>query len=726
MTVTNSNRFPFSNETTTNHPCRVLVVDDEHVNREILTRMLQKNGYDPVAVECGTDVLPKLENESFDLILLDVMMPEMDGFECLRQIRERYPISELPVIMVTAEVERDRIVAAFRAGANDYVTKPIDRDITLARIETHTQLRRTLSALRDSEERYALAARGANDGLWDWDLINNKVFYSPRWKSMLGYREEEISSSPDEWSRRMHADDRDKVLQFANPNYSGGDTNLECEIRMIHRDGGYRWMLCRGVYVRNASGKICRMAGSLTDITEGKVGDPLTGLPNRLLFVDRLERAIERYQRCRQAQFAVMFLDLDNFKLINDSLGHQAGDRLLITIAERLENCLRSSDSVCRLENGATVARHAGDEFTILLEDLASPEDVPVIADRILRAISRPVQLDSQEIVPTLSIGWAVADSDVGSAADILREADTAMYQAKSDGRNCSRRFEPGMHHRAKLRLELEKDLRHGLMNNEFFLNYQPIISLDSGRTIGFEALVRWRHPQRGWISPLEFIPTAEEMGLIIPLGWWITEQACTQAAEWGRLFPDQKPLVTINCTVKQMYQPNCLEQFKEIFERTGVAPQQVCMEVTESTLMDRHELIRPIVVGLRDLGVQIGIDDFGTGYSSLSFLHRFPLDLLKIDRSFVSSMLGSHENREIVRTIIDLGRSLKLRIVAEGVEDELQRSMLWNLGCEMAQGYLWSPPVVAGRAAQFLTSAPQLPICSLPTLTGEVASLRE
>ncbi len=725
MSLRSIHELPDKIESTVDRPCRVLVADDELVNREILTRMLARNGYASSSVDSGLALLHKLDVESFDLILLDVMMPEMDGFECLRRIRERFPIGELPVIMVTAEVERERIVSAFRAGANDYVTKPIDREITLARIETHTQLRRTLSALRDSEERYALAARGANDGLWDWDLVQNKVFYSPRWKSMLGFRDEEVGASPNEWSERIHADDRDKVLRFANPDYSGADTNLECEIRMIHRDGGYRWMLCRGVYVRSENGKICRMAGSLTDITEGKVGDPLTGLPNRLLFVDRLERTIERYQRNKQALFAVMFLDLDNFKLINDSLGHQAGDRLLITIAERLETCLRASDSVCRLENGATVARHAGDEFTILLEELKSPNDVTPIADRILRAISRPVQLDSQEIVPTLSIGWAVADDNVGSAEDILREADTAMYQAKSDGRNCSRRFESGMHHRAKLRLELEKDLRHGLVNNEFFLNYQPIICLESSRTIGFEALVRWRHPQRGWISPLEFIPTAEEMGLIIPLGWWITEQACRQAAAWDAQFPDQNLFMTINCTVKQMYQPNCLEQFREIFERTGVAPQQICMEVTESTLMDRHELIRPIVVGLRDQGVRIGIDDFGTGYSSLSFLHRFPLDLLKIDRSFVSSMLSSNENREIVRTIIDLGRNLKLKIVAEGVEDEMQRAMLWSLGCEMAQGYLWSPPVVAARAAQFL-AAPILPSCALPTTPSDTISLRE
>jgi diguanylate cyclase (GGDEF)-like protein/PAS domain S-box-containing protein len=690
-------------------PSRVLVADDERINRELLTRMLSRHGFDARAVDSGAAALSLLGEEPFDLVLLDVVMPEMDGFECLRRIRERYPISELPVIMVTGEIERDRVVAAFRAGANDYVTKPIDREITLARIETQTQLRRALSALRESEERYALVACGTNDGLWDWDLVNDTVYYSPRWKAMLGYREDEIGNSPSEWLNRVHAEDRAKLDRFLSTG-GGAKDCFDSELRMTHRDGAYRWMLCRGALVRHSDGKVIRMAGSLTDITEGKVGDPLTGLPNRLLFSDRLERAMQRFRRSKHRKFAVMFIDLDNFKLVNDSLGHAAGDRLLTTIAKRLSSCLRGTDTIAA-GNGSTLARHGGDEFTILLEDIERPDDVAVVADRILASVSRPIQLDAQELVPTVSIGWAIARPDSERLEDILREADTAMYHAKSSGRNCWRCFEPAMLERAKFRLELEQSLRHGLANQEFIVHYQPIVKLEGGKVVGYEALVRWRHPKRGLLAPAEFLSTADDIGVIVPLSWWITEQACQQASAWAKLHPQIQTFVSINCPLKQICQPGFLERFKRIIEQTGASPSQICVEVPETALMDRPEKVRPIVAVLREHGVRVGIDDFGTGYSSLSLLNQVQLDILKIDRSFIGTLMGSHENREIVRAILSLGRSLRLTTIAEGVESSAQRELLTRLGCDLAQGYLWSPPVPSARATQFLAALPSAPV---------------
>lgn len=709
-------------------PCagRVLIVDDERTNLEILARMLQRNHYATVTADCGSEALVLLETSEFDLVLLDVVMPGMNGFECLQQIRQHNQISHLPVIMVTAETDRDTIVEAFRAGANDYVTKPIDREITLARIATHTRLRRSLAALRISEERYALAARGSNDGLWDWDVTHNRVFYSDRWQSLLGVSGTEISDSPEEWLSRIHPDDVEKFRDLVYSIQAGQPLSLNCEMRMLHRDGGYRWMLCRGVCVTNEEGLVYRMAGSLTDITEGKVGDPLTGLPNRLLFVDMVERAIEKAKRHPDSNFAVLFLDIDKFKLINDSLGHQAGDQLLMTIAQRLTTCLRASDAVATASYSsnrpgfvvpgnqlpATVARHAGDEFTILLEGLAEASDVEIVAKRILECVAQPVMLGAQENVPTVSIGWAIGNSATMSADDLLREADTAMYHAKQAGRNRGCGYEPTMQYRATLRLEMERDLRNALAGKQFLLNYQPIVSLSHQKTVGFEALVRWKHPLKGMISPGEFIPTAEEIGLIVPLGWWIAEQAMRQAALWCARYGDAAPYVTINCAVRQLYQSDFLKRFCELIRQIGVPGEKICLEVTEGTLMDRPEVIRPILEGLQSAGVRIAIDDFGTGYSSLAYLHRFPLDLIKIDRSFVSNMSDRDEHCEIIRTIIGLGSSLKLKTIAEGVETEEQLERLREFGCQFVQGYFISHPVSAEAAERFLEK-------SVPPATG-------
>src|SRR5213596_3002324 len=369
-------------------PTRLLIVDDNEMNRDMLARRLERKGYVVGLAENAQELLQRVKQDAVDLVLLDVEMPEISGLDALQKLRECYSAAELPIIMVTAKTQSDDIVKALDLGANDYLAKPIDFPVAVARIGTQLSHKRAQEALKESEERYALAARGSNDGLWDWNVLTNFVHYSLRWKAMLGCQEGEVGGTPEEWFDRIHEADRERVKQEIAAHQKGLTPHFESEHRMLHKDGSFRWMLSRGLAVRDASGKTLRMAGSQTDITEGKVSDPLTGLPNRLLFIDRLGRLIKHSKRRKDYVFAVLFLDLDGFKMINDSLGHLIGDQLLLAVATRLEKSLRSSDTVARLGETFTVARLGGDEFTVLLDDVKDPSDAKRVADRLMKALA--------------------------------------------------------------------------------------------------------------------------------------------------------------------------------------------------------------------------------------------------------------------------------------------------------------------------------------------------
>jgi predicted signal transduction protein with EAL and GGDEF domain len=398
-------------------------------------------------------------------------------------------------------------------------------------------------------------------------------------------------------------------------------------------------------------------------------------------------------------------------------------------VARRLQAAIRATDTLAAFGNGCTVARHGGDEFTILLESLRDPSDAERMADRILAALSESFVLSRHEVFAGVSIGITVGDGNASSAEDVLREADTAMYHAKAAGRNRHRMFDPTMQQRAAERLQLEKDLRRALQSEEFFLHYQPILSLRSKLIVGFEALVRWHHPEKGCISPGVFIGPAEETGLIVPLGWWVLSETFRQTRLWQTRLPDIAPLVvSVNCSIRQITQPDFLAQFQHRLAESQVNPHGIKVEVTESTIMEKPEIVCSILNGLRELGVQISIDDFGTGYSSLAHLHRLPLDVLKVDRSFVSTLAQSQESVEIVRTIVTLGRSLRLEVVAEGVETTEQERLLAELGCTHVQGFLYSRPVNSTEATRLLTEqqalsrAPALPLT--PTTLQELCGV--
>jgi diguanylate cyclase (GGDEF)-like protein len=426
--------------------------------------------------------------------------------------------------------------------------------------------------------------------------------------------------------------------------------------------------------------------------------DSLTGLPNRALFMDHLKLAISRCQRNRERLFAVLFLDLDRFKVINDSLGHVAGDQLLVEVARRLESCLRQGD---------TVARVGGDEFTILLEDVTDAHEVTVIAQRIQKELALPFNLGGYEVFTTASIGIAPSTIGYEHPDDILRDADTAMYRAKSLGKSRYEIFDKEMHTHAVNLLNLETDLRRALERREFAVYYQPIVSLETGVLQGFEALLRWRHPSHGFIAPAEFIPVAEETGLILPVGRWALEEACRQMREWQAQFPHAAEMyVSVNLSGRQFANPELCEQIREALETTGLKPEGLKLEITESVVMENIEKTIEMLRQLRALGVESSIDDFGTGYSSLSYLHHFPSTTLKIDRSFISRMGGADENAEIVRTILLLARNLGMCVVAEGVETESQLTQLQTLACDYGQGYLFSKAVNAAAIGRLLSEA--------------------
>ena len=556
-------------------------------------------------------------------------------------------------------------------------------------------------ALRLSEERYALAAQGAHDALWDWDVAEDRFFASARWKEMIGLDAGEVGVRPSDWLSRVHPEDRKPVLRQIRDHLDGNTGSLELEFRLQHRDGSYRWMLMRGAAVRDSTGKATRVAGSQSDITSRKLAeeklrhdafhDALTGLANRALFIDHLGQALARFKH-RGAQFSVLFIDLDRFKVVNDSLGHMAGDELLVAVARRLERCARPGD---------TVARLGGDEFCVLLEDLPDPGEAARVAERIQAQLRLPVELSAQEVFVTPSIGIAHARSSYASPVEILRDADTAMYRAKEQGRGGQAEFDPSMHATAVALLQLESGLRRALDRNELVLHYQPVVSLASGRIAGFEALCHWNHPQRGLLRPLEFVPLAEETGLVVPLGAWVLREACLRTQRWQERFPQARLTVAVNLSARQLAQLDLVETIARVLEETRLPPSSLRLEITESVLIENEGRAAQLMGALRALGVSLDLDDFGTGYSSLSYLHDFRIDTLKIDRSFLQR--ARTQGWEIVRAIVSLARALGLTLIAEGVETADQLAHLRTLEVELGQGYLFSRPLPEGELEALL-----------------------
>ncbi|WP_109486690.1 putative bifunctional diguanylate cyclase/phosphodiesterase [Occallatibacter savannae] len=688
---------------------RILVVDDEELNRDICMRRLERKGLHAVPAASAHEAIEHLQRQTFDLVLLDYMMPGLSGLDLLRFLRRSWSAQELPIIMVTAVTDSTSIAEALDEGANDYITKPIDFSVAMARIRSQLSRKRAEAALRQSEERYALAARGANDGLWDWDLAGNIVYYSPRWKEMVGYGESELSQDPSEWISRVHETDRELLEEaFQQHIAPGADATFECQYRLRHRDGSYRWMSVRALSVRNEQGMAVRMVGSQSDVTEKITTDSLTGLANRLLFETQLSDSLLRLHQSGGAPFAVVFIDVDRFKLINDSLGHAAGDTLLREVALRLRRSVRDIEISSRADNDV-VARLGGDEFAVILNGIGDRMLAEKACERIAMSMRPVFRLPENEVYCSLSIGIVLASETSTDASLLLRDADTAMYAAKAEGGGRWAVFEPAMQDRVRLRLQTETDLRHALDRGELRVFYQPRVMLETGEIRGFEALVRWIHPVRGLIMPAEFIPVAEETGLIIGIGAWVLQEACRQMHEWHTRFPHVPPLdVAVNLSVRQCREPGLVNQIKAILCETGLPPECLHLELTESLLLEDVESAKRLLQDLKRLGVGLKIDDFGTGYSSLRYLCDLPFDTLKIDRSFTvqlaSSVIDSGES-SMIKTIIAMAENMKMGVIAEGVESEEHVQKLLAFGCQFGQGYFFSKPVSAADTEELLAT---------------------
>jgi diguanylate cyclase (GGDEF)-like protein/PAS domain S-box-containing protein len=559
--------------------------------------------------------------------------------------------------------------------------------------------------LRQSEERYALAAKGANDGLWDCHLDTDEVYYSPRWKSMLGYAEHEIGTSIDEWFKRVHVEDFAGLEAALEMHLSGERDNIQHEFRMLAADGAEVWVLVRGIAVRDDSGRAVRIAGSMTDITARKTAeqqllfdafhDGMTGLPNRTLLLDRIGLALDRHRRGGGRHFSVLLIDLDRFKSINDTKGAEVGDQILRTMAERLEGTRRMGD---------TLARLSADEFALLLNDIDDVGDAVSAAERIAETVRQPVQLDDHDVVLTASIGVALSVTGYDRPEDVLRDASLAVYRAKQGGRNRVDVFDGTLRRQAMTLMRTEADLRSAMEQGQLCLFYQPIVSVMNSRIAGFEALMRWRHPKRGLVSPLEFIPLAEECGLIVPMGRWALKEATQQIASWQARFPRPKPLfMSVNVSSQQFRDDDLLGLVGEVLAESGIPPSSLKLEITESLLMQDPEKCRALMQAIRDMDVRLSIDDFGTGYSSLAYLHKFPADTLKIDRTFVSAISKGESSAAIVQVITTLAAILNMEVVAEGVEEETEAEFLRDIVCTYGQGYFWARPAPAEDVEKLL-----------------------
>jgi diguanylate cyclase (GGDEF)-like protein/PAS domain S-box-containing protein len=691
------------------HPL-ILLADDDETNRMLLRQALEVSDFVVVEAENGSKAVEAFTLHRPQLVLLDVLMPEMDGYQACAAIR-RLPGGNLtPVMMLTGLDDIESVNKAYDAGATDFAIKPINWVVLCHRIRYMLRSKRTLDELRESETRLATAHRIAGLGSWEWDLESGELRWSDEICRASGVARETFSPDPEDLRERVHPEDLETLTE-ARKGALRDKKPYSIDFRILRPDGTTRFLHEQAEIVLDEAGRPVRMAGTVQDITERKLNeeqiqflayyDGLTRLPNRLLFTRRLEAALNAARRQRRP-LAMLFLDLDRFKQINETLGHTLGDKLLQGAAERLGYCLRGSDTIARDSGGDTVARLGGDEFIICLPEIGRGEDAAKVARRILDSLKTPFRLDEHEVFVTGSVGISLYPNDGETVEALLKNADAAMYHAKDSGRGNYQFYDESMNARAMQRLSMENRLRKALERQELLLHFQPQVDMDTGRIIGVEALVRWMNPDLGLVPPGSFIPLAEETGLILPIGEWVLRTACAQIREWQKNGHDSLRMA-VNLSGRQFRKQEILQTVRETVRAVDLDPRSLELEITETILLqDVEENVR-ILSELKALGVRISLDDFGTGYSALSYLKRFPIDTLKIDRSFIRGIPTDPDDGAITSAIIAMAKGLGIAPMAEGVETPEQRAFLYRRGCRLMQGFLFGKPMPADQLEPLL-----------------------
>ncbi|MEN8260025.1 MAG: EAL domain-containing protein [Pseudomonadota bacterium] len=694
---------------------RVLVADDDQMVR-LLTREALEDLELAVEEACdGEEALELFEKSSFDLVLLDLEMPKVDGFTACSRLRELPGGKHATIVVITGLGDYSSIKQAYALGATDFITKPINWPILSERVRYILRAQQAFAALHENESMLSEAQRIAHLGNWELDILTGKVRWSDETFRILGRAPRSATASYAAFLEAVHPQDRASVKRAHDRALKFGES-YSLEHRILLPDGSEHTVQSQGTVSLDDANKPVRLQSVIQDITQRKQAedrihrlayyDERTGLPNGEMFMEFTTRSLSAAQR-EGTKVSVIFLNLDRFKRINDSLGHTAGDRLLKAIAGRLDDCMRHSDVIASIhvddETPYSLARLGADEFMILLRGLRRSENVGKFAQRVLESLSRPFRVDGQEIYITGSMGIALYPEDGEDEEVLLKNADVALTHAKQAGGNCFRFYASEMNDRALDRLSIESQLNRALENEELTVYFQPQLELATDKIVGFEALLRWESPERGPVSPRDFIPIAEETGLIVPIGEWVLHSVCAQLAAWQRDGLELVP-VAVNLSARQFGHKDLVHTVCDALSCAGVDPQYLELEVTESIIMRDADEPGNKLRALKEIGLRLALDDFGTGYSSMSYLKKFPLDTLKIDRSFVQDLSMDASDAAIVKAVIALSKGLGLTTIAEGVETDAQRAILTGLGCDVIQGYLIGRPVPAGQIVPFLS----------------------